>query len=84
MKAYEFTVKIASAGTIEVPEGILKSLPSDRIVRVIVLANEPVDEEELAENDLEFSPESFRRSWHEAMTGQTLPLSQLWEGIEVD
>lgn len=26
----------------------------------------------------------FRQAWHEAMTGQTIPLSQLWEGIEND
>ncbi len=36
------------------------------------------------ESDTEFSAESFRNSWQQAMTGQTLPLSQLWEGIEVD
>jgi hypothetical protein len=26
-----------------------------------------------------FSTESFSLSWHQAMTGQTLPLAQLWE-----
>ena len=26
----------------------------------------------------------FRQAWHEAMTGQTIPLSQLWEGMEND
>ena len=34
------------------------------------------------DEDSGFSPESFRRSWQQAMTGQTQPLSQLWEGIE--
>lgn len=24
----------------------------------------------------------FRISWHEAMTGQTIPVSQLWKGLE--
>lgn len=24
----------------------------------------------------------FRISWHEAMTGQTIPVSQLWEDLE--
>jgi hypothetical protein len=24
----------------------------------------------------------FRQSWHEAMTGQTISISKLWEGIE--
>jgi len=26
--------------------------------------------------------EDFRQAWHEAMTGQTIPASQIWEGIE--
>jgi hypothetical protein len=25
--------------------------------------------------------EDFRQAWHEAMTGQTIPLSQLWEEL---
>jgi len=29
------------------------------------------------EEDTDFSPLSFRQSWEQAMTGQTLPLSQL-------
>lgn len=31
-----------------------------------------------------FSPERFRRSWEQAMTGQTLPLSALWEDDDVE
>jgi len=23
----------------------------------------------------------FRQAWHEAMTGQTIPIAQVWEGI---
>lgn len=34
--------------------------------------------------DTDFSVESFRNSWQQAVTGRTLPLSQLWEGIDVD
>ena len=26
--------------------------------------------------------EDFRQAWHEAMTGQTIPVAQIWEGIE--
>jgi len=26
----------------------------------------------------------FRQAWHEAMTGQTIPVAQLWEGLEND
>jgi len=36
------------------------------------------------EEDTDFSRLSFRQSWQQAMTGETLPLSQLWEGIDVD
>ncbi|MDZ7959888.1 MAG: hypothetical protein RMY34_18730 [Aulosira sp. DedQUE10] len=84
MKAYEFPAKITPEGTLEVPEEFLDSLPSDQIIRVIVLVNEPAEKEEADDNALGFSAESFRQSWHEAMTEKTLPLSQLWEGIKVD
>lgn len=26
----------------------------------------------------------FQQAWEEAMTGQTIPVSQLWEGLEND
>ena len=26
----------------------------------------------------------FRQAWHEAMTGQTIPVAQIWEGLEND
>ena len=38
----------------------------------------------LAEDNADFSAESFCTSWQQAMTGQTLPLYQLWEGIDGD
>ena len=28
--------------------------------------------------------EGIRQGWHEAMTGQTYPISQLWDGIDAD
>ena len=28
--------------------------------------------------------ESFRQGWHEALTDQTQPLSQLWEDLDVE
>jgi len=36
------------------------------------------------ETDTDFSADSFRDSWQQAMTGQTLPLSQLWEGADAN
>lgn len=37
-----------------------------------------------AENDTDFSAESFHKSWQQAIAGKTLPISQLWEGMEFD
>jgi DNA-directed RNA polymerase specialized sigma54-like protein len=34
------------------------------------------------DDEVKFSAESFSRSWHQAMTGQTFPLEQLWEDSE--
>lgn len=33
---------------------------------------------------LKSAEESFRQGWHEAMTGQTIPLSQIWDGIDTE
>lgn len=78
MQTYEFSAKVTSDGKLELPEIYLKDLPSDSVIKVVVV----IDATEKA--DVGFSAESFRQSWHEAQTGQTLPLSQLWEGIEVE
>ena len=53
-------------------------------VEVIILIPELV---EIDENDepMESKEEilkDFRQTWHEAITGKTIPISQLWEGIE--
>jgi hypothetical protein len=41
-------------------------------------------EELRADDDLGFSADRFRKSWKQAVAGNTLPLSQLWENSEVD
>lgn len=77
MKAYEFPSKIRPDGTLEIPNSVLSNLSTEGVVKVILLVEEPLADEE-------FSAESFRGSWEQAMTGQTLPLSQMWEGMDVD
>ncbi len=46
---------------------------SGRRVRIIVLADE---------EPLKSAEDCFRQGWHEAMTGETVALSELWEGID--
>ncbi len=33
---------------------------------------------------LKSAEESFRQGWQEAMTGNTIPVSQLWDGIDAE
>lgn len=46
MKAYEFPIRVTSDGRFELPDVLLKLLPSNQVVRVIILINEPTDIEE--------------------------------------
>jgi hypothetical protein len=84
MKAYEFPAKLNAAGILEIPEAVLKNLSTEQEMRVIVLVSEQTDETESIDDELGFSIDRFRQSWQQAITGQTLPLSQLWEGVDVD
>jgi hypothetical protein len=51
-------------------------------VKVIVLLSEEADKED--EEISESAIESFRQGWYDAMRGNTLPVSQLWEGIDAE
>jgi hypothetical protein len=36
------------------------------------------------EPSLPSAAESFRQGWHDTMTGNTIPIEQLWDGIDVE
>ena len=48
-------------------------------VEVIVLIPEAADLDD--ESQIEVLTD-FRQAWHEAMSKQTIPVAQLWQGIE--
>lgn len=50
-------------------------------VEVIVLIQEESPEVDTADEEI---LSDLRQAWYEAMTGQTIPASQLWEEIEND
>ncbi len=50
-------------------------------VEVIVLISEEV-EIDGSDKSKEEIKKDFRQAWHEAMTGQTIPITQIWEGID--
>lgn len=85
MKAYELNARVNADGELEIPKLPLH-LEQDTIVRIIVLVNESDSDAQMADatDETGFSTQSFQKSWQQAIKGDTLPLSQLWEGIDVD
>ncbi|MBW4501489.1 MAG: hypothetical protein KME57_18490 [Scytonema hyalinum WJT4-NPBG1] len=85
MKAIEIMGTVDEQGqlSLDVPLSVDKHTR----VRVIVLLPEEAEKENKHEEDEEISEsaaESFRQGWYDAMIGNTLPVSQLWEGIDAE
>ena len=56
-----------------------------KILSTLIPKTHALETKAIPEDDnTDFSAESFRKSWQQAVTGKTLPISQLWEGIDVD
>ena len=80
MRAIKATGSINEQGQIFLDQPLVNV---DGPVEVIVL----IAEEDDSEKDLVSKEEiltNFGQAWHEAMTGQTIPVSQIWEGIDHD
>ncbi|HIK12132.1 MAG TPA: hypothetical protein IGS52_18055 [Oscillatoriaceae cyanobacterium M33_DOE_052] len=58
----------------------LEFMKNSRVEVTVRLQEEPELEEYDTPNETIIA--DFRQAWQEAMTGQTIPVSQLWEGIE--
>lgn len=78
MKAIEVMGTVNEQGQISLDQPLI--VDKHTRVRIIVLLSEEVQDEEL----LESAQESFRQGWYDAMTGNTLPVSQLWQEIDAD
>ena len=84
MKAFEVTGTIDEKGQLLLDQPLIAENPGP--VRIIVLLPEPTDE---AEDDPDDTPveeikASLKRALQEAKAGQRIPLSQMWEGIDVE
>ena len=51
---------------------------------MIILVSEDDDNNSESDDKDGFSEASFRHSWQEAIRDDTLPLSQLWEDIDIE
>lgn len=79
MKAIETTATINENGELTLDRSLEVTKPQR--VRVIVLLSEE-DEIDPDETPTEIVIEGIRQGLHEALTGQTIPLSQMWEDID--
>ncbi len=78
MKAIEVTGTVNNQGQLSLDEPL--TVDEFTRVRVIVLLSDADSDEE----SLESPQESFRQGWHDVMAGNTLPVSQLWDGIDAE
>lgn len=79
MKALKVMASINEQGQLTLDYPL--ELKTNSRVEVIVLVPEPIDLEESSKAEI---LADFRQAWHEGMTGQTIPVAQLWEGLEND
>jgi hypothetical protein len=81
MKAIETTATINENGELTLDRSLEVTKPQR--VRVIVLMIEE-GEEDPDETPTKIAIEGIRQGLREALTGQIMPLSQMWEGIDAE
>lgn len=81
MKAIETTATINEHGQITLDQSL--GITKPQRVRIIVLLSE-ADETDPGETPTEIVIEGIREGLRQALTGQTIPLSEIWEGIDVE
>jgi hypothetical protein len=81
MKAIETTATINEVGQLTLDKSL--TVTKAQHVRVIILMTED-DESDPDETPDEVIIEGIRQGLHEAFTGKTIPLSEMWEGIDAE
>lgn len=79
MKALKVMATIDDQGQLTLDQPLLQDKNS-RVEVIVLIPDESNSDEKTKAEVLD----DFRQAWHEAMTGQTIPVSQLWEGLEDD
>lgn len=84
MKAVEVTGVVDEQGNLSLYEPV--PLMAQGTVRVIILYPEQTEESEQDPDDtsVEDIKASLRRALQQATSGQRIPLSQMWEGIDAE
>ncbi|NEU73094.1 hypothetical protein PI95_011115 [Hassallia byssoidea VB512170] len=79
MKAIKVMATIDEEGQLTLERPLIINKNSRVEVIVLIPEETEIDEEDKSKEAI---IEDFRQAWHEAMTGQTISVAQLWEGIE--
>ena len=79
MKALKVMGTINEQGQLTLDDPITTAKNGRVEVIVLIPEESEIDKKEESKTAI---LEDFRQAWHEAMTGQTIPVTQLWEGIE--
>ena len=77
MKALKVMATIDEQGQLNLDRPLITDKNSR--VEVIVLIPQKADLDDSSQAEV---LADFRQAWHEAMTGQTISVAQLWEGLE--
>jgi hypothetical protein len=79
MKAIKATGMIDEQGQLFLDNPLTSDKKSRVEVIVLIQEDNVCNDDDMTKEAI---LEDFRQAWHEAMTGQIIPASQLWEGLE--
>jgi uncharacterized protein YrzB (UPF0473 family) len=77
MKALKVMATINEQGQLTLDHPLITDKNSRVEIIILIPEEEVLDDQSQAEVLAD-----FRQAWHEAMNGQTIPVAQLWEGLE--
>ena len=63
---------------------MMQSLELKEKIRLRDLLDREISADQAIETEDDSPLASFQRGWEDAMNGRTKPISELWEGIDVD
>lgn len=79
MKAIEVLGTVDSRGNLALDQPLI--VHNQRVRVIVLIAEEDTDS---GDEILEPAIEGFRQGWRDAVIGNTIPVEQLWEGIDAD
>lgn len=80
MKAIKAMGKIDDRGQLALDQPLVTN--KNQQVEAIGLIPETSDSDRNHNQAKNAILDDFRQSWHEAMTGQTIPVAELWSGLD--